>query len=594
MKNKEHGITLVALVITIIIMTILVVVTINISTDGGLFGKSKEASFKTKVTQILDSVEIKKGEILSDNPRATKYKIKMSELDNVPEETLNEFDGKLKIKSDAKVYYLGDYFDAKEKQWLEDLGIYEYSGLYARVISAKNQIINNPTQYYGENGIYSANVNDIGRIIQQSINTDTQAFITYKYNSVTTPTDSLSNTQSVTVEDFIGDKYIFYGLSRADLSNINVNESGYQRMHNILCIAKNKNLSDDTLLESDTDINAIITEAKQNGDWILSSNTTLEQYKNYLNVFINVLLTEDDEKVLLSFTDITDLSDCDQLMPKEEFDKQFDYQLVNGKLYITKYKGESKNVTIPSAIYDDYGNTYLTLGLKQGTFGNMYPISVNDMIGDWISDFTSTSVTLADAADYAYTQTCGMFSTTVNPYNKYVDENIDGLSTSLEYKHKYVGIPLLKLYFHYINGRVISDQNMESLIASITNDYCVNVNIEGEYDTYFFIDNEEPPMNLVKPASYDSISIFLATDFTNSDETVIDPDGKDDVNRIAFDVALNTKELTVLIDSFSYTNIKESLQPISSIIDGFEAKILIQQSEWRDLGPSIIWGEPWI
>ena len=48
MKNKEKGITLIALIITIIVMLILVGVTINVALNGGLFDKAKTAADKTQ------------------------------------------------------------------------------------------------------------------------------------------------------------------------------------------------------------------------------------------------------------------------------------------------------------------------------------------------------------------------------------------------------------------------------------------------------------------------------------------------------------------------------------------------------------------
>ena len=48
MKNKEKGITLIALIITIIVMLILVGVTINVALNGGLFQKAKSAADGTQ------------------------------------------------------------------------------------------------------------------------------------------------------------------------------------------------------------------------------------------------------------------------------------------------------------------------------------------------------------------------------------------------------------------------------------------------------------------------------------------------------------------------------------------------------------------
>ena len=57
LKTKEDGITIVALVITIIIMLILLGVTVNISLSGKIFDKAKEAANKTQI-------EIDKEELL--------------------------------------------------------------------------------------------------------------------------------------------------------------------------------------------------------------------------------------------------------------------------------------------------------------------------------------------------------------------------------------------------------------------------------------------------------------------------------------------------------------------------------------------------
>ena len=47
-QNKERGITLVALVITIIILLILATISIQSLTNTGLFAKAQEAKEKTK------------------------------------------------------------------------------------------------------------------------------------------------------------------------------------------------------------------------------------------------------------------------------------------------------------------------------------------------------------------------------------------------------------------------------------------------------------------------------------------------------------------------------------------------------------------
>ena len=65
MNNKrcnlyEKGITVIALVVTIIVMLILVGVTISVALNGGLFGKAEEAGSKTKISQIQEALTLKK------------------------------------------------------------------------------------------------------------------------------------------------------------------------------------------------------------------------------------------------------------------------------------------------------------------------------------------------------------------------------------------------------------------------------------------------------------------------------------------------------------------------------------------------------
>ena len=73
MKNK-NGITLIALIITIIVMLILVGVTINLSANAGLFQKTREAAYGYDIAQIKENLADYQldyyqntGYILSDN-----------------------------------------------------------------------------------------------------------------------------------------------------------------------------------------------------------------------------------------------------------------------------------------------------------------------------------------------------------------------------------------------------------------------------------------------------------------------------------------------------------------------------------------------
>ena len=65
MKDQK-GITLVALIITIIVMLILVAVTISIALNGGLFDKARTASRETRIAQVKEAMAMAKADIISD------------------------------------------------------------------------------------------------------------------------------------------------------------------------------------------------------------------------------------------------------------------------------------------------------------------------------------------------------------------------------------------------------------------------------------------------------------------------------------------------------------------------------------------------
>lgn len=64
--KEQKGITLVALIITIIVMLILVAVTISIALNGGLFDKARTASRETRIAQVKEAIAMAKADIIAD------------------------------------------------------------------------------------------------------------------------------------------------------------------------------------------------------------------------------------------------------------------------------------------------------------------------------------------------------------------------------------------------------------------------------------------------------------------------------------------------------------------------------------------------
>ena len=68
--DDKKGITLIALVITIIVMLILAAVTINIAVNGGLFGYAGKATSDTVKAKEKEQLEIAYSAALMKNPLA--------------------------------------------------------------------------------------------------------------------------------------------------------------------------------------------------------------------------------------------------------------------------------------------------------------------------------------------------------------------------------------------------------------------------------------------------------------------------------------------------------------------------------------------
>ena len=66
MMKGEKGITLIALVITIIVMLILVAVTVSFAVNGGLFSKANTASDDTRMAQINEAIALTKADLYTD------------------------------------------------------------------------------------------------------------------------------------------------------------------------------------------------------------------------------------------------------------------------------------------------------------------------------------------------------------------------------------------------------------------------------------------------------------------------------------------------------------------------------------------------
>ena len=141
--RKEKGITLVALIITIIVLLILASVSISLLINEGIIGKSAEAVFRTEIEQYNEELKLAITEDSLNNLgfRDSKFNVRRSSYNdensftNAMKAKIPSFDkkyaNKLEIKED-KLNYIGE--DEQERTWLAQVisvaGMLKISYLY--------------------------------------------------------------------------------------------------------------------------------------------------------------------------------------------------------------------------------------------------------------------------------------------------------------------------------------------------------------------------------------------------------------------------------------------------------------------------------
>ena len=123
LKNNQRGITLVALVITIIVLLILAMVSIKIAIDGGLIGKSNEAVTVHEEAKTKESVQLAVARCYMTKEGLTAENLKKALKEQkieVVEDNINLEDKKVTI--DGKEYELEEKKNnnnstTEEKSW---------------------------------------------------------------------------------------------------------------------------------------------------------------------------------------------------------------------------------------------------------------------------------------------------------------------------------------------------------------------------------------------------------------------------------------------------------------------------------------------
>ena len=168
-KNKDRGITLVALVITIIILLILAGITISSLTNTGIFGRAKEAKEKTQQAQRNEQDIL--GQYMDElNKQSSDEKFEKTKGVNKPElmqgmkaikftDPLGDTEGTVQQVSDSTST---DWYDYNSKKWAnaqtEDGSMWVWIPRYAYKVNADTKtfdvvfLIGTTDDYY-ENGV---------------------------------------------------------------------------------------------------------------------------------------------------------------------------------------------------------------------------------------------------------------------------------------------------------------------------------------------------------------------------------------------------------------------------------------------------------
>jgi len=127
MLKNQKGITLIALIITIIVMLILVGVTINVALNGGLFEKGEKAAFQTEASTVKEQLEMAKALKVMNakgKPVEDYSDIIVGTLSGLDEETRSKYANKIVVNKNGDICYNPETVtNAEERTWLEEIGI---------------------------------------------------------------------------------------------------------------------------------------------------------------------------------------------------------------------------------------------------------------------------------------------------------------------------------------------------------------------------------------------------------------------------------------------------------------------------------------
>ena len=125
MKKTQRGITLIALIISIVVLLILAVVTVGSVKESGIIDKAQQAARQSEIAQIKEAFELKQTEKLLLNTIDKNANTQISSLDDldISDNLKDKYRDKLVI-SGGKLYYDPEVVtDNEERAYMEKQGI---------------------------------------------------------------------------------------------------------------------------------------------------------------------------------------------------------------------------------------------------------------------------------------------------------------------------------------------------------------------------------------------------------------------------------------------------------------------------------------
>ena len=143
MKRKEEGITLVALIVTIIILIILAGISIGALTgDGGIIDNAKYSAFATKIRSYEETVDRYVIDEASKSGSSTD-EIDVLDPDKIKEilgDEIEEGDENKYVIQDDELRYRPENVDETEEEWLIKLGILAMTTVFVLTFMANGSV----------------------------------------------------------------------------------------------------------------------------------------------------------------------------------------------------------------------------------------------------------------------------------------------------------------------------------------------------------------------------------------------------------------------------------------------------------------------